>query len=1810
MTERFLQSAAWFWFLFRKDLHGYWLGKSIKLPAQPATSPAGDLLDCTNNFMKESHEAVGNLDIKIATANVLSLKAGSKKAEFDAWGPARQELLLQQFYDHKVQMFAMQETRIKKLWKCLDEKYIILKSAATARGHFGMAMCFSRTMPHGTVSYPDGSELKVFFTQQDLSIVAASPRYLIVRVKTAVLKCIALACHAPHSGASDEAREAYWDELREAIPQKYQDWDVVLMGDLNCRLGGEPSQAVGHFQAEDSNGKEHQCHDFLLAKGIQLPSTFAEFQAGEPGTWLHPNGWLRNDFVGIPQRWRPVVCKSWVEQDIDLALKKTDHCVATLALQLVFPIYHTRRKEVNRIHECDLEHLDGSFFWNLPQIEADWSMDVHTHAEVIQQNIYQSLLAFKKRRKKIKSSPRKTTLSEGTWDLVCQKKKARTYVTDLSSQQRTTLLAVCFCAWAGSDSNELQNFGKILADQDRVIAVGLSEFRRLGREVTRAVRRDDSNFYHSLSEEATLFLDPQQSKKFWQIIRRSLPQLQARRLGYSPHQLECLEEQWNPHFQSLEAGTDVDVAGLIQDCHNYQTSRKAPEVIRIGSLPTLAEVEDVFRDTKANKSTGLDPIPSGLFHNWAPSAATYYFDLVWKMFVWRSEPVSFKGGNLAVIPKKGDLSQAKNYRGILLLPSVPKRIHALIRKRIVAKLDGVRYSGQIGGFPKQQVMFGSQIIRSFTNVLAAHGHSTAVLFVDLAEAFHRLVRELITGIGIPHHVDFLLRHLEDDGLSTEGLRECLEQPNVLYQLDCDPLIQELAQDIHYHTWYKIGDRPITRTTRGTRPGSPLADIIFHCIMHDIHKDLAEWIADQRTFTNLCSAAGVQPLQVIWSDDLAIPWATEHPEDLHKEVANLLAFVKATFQRRGFKLNLAKNKTSVVATMQGPGAPHIRRRLYLAGNGGHAITFDDEPEQWLHYLPAYKHLGSYYTADRTLDFEVRCRIGTARSAFVSIAKQVLCNRRLPMTTRFRLFSSLIESKLYFGCGAWITPPAALLKKLRGAVVAMCRRIGGWHDYNDGRTQAQILSLAGIRDPRIVIAVERLRYAMRIFRDGPTNLFPLLEAEGAIVSHSWKSGFEADLTWLASVGAEPDEVPTTFDAVRDLCRSHPKQWIRLIKSGLKRYRLQEQTMQEAHMFHRQILRALNDAGAGWNVDPFAANQQDPLWKCACGRAFSTPQGLSSHRRKVHGIFSLEHGFLAGATCPSCHKYLWTTQRLQQHLAYVPRGSGINKCYHDLKERGYQTQYEPVGRPTQLRGLNRADCLDTFGPFLPMDTQQDDARNTYQTELDTLKEEHVERSRFNLGEPPATFLYSALGRVTQEWFEEYQRQGDPGSIHPPLDERWIDTLEDMALHNAEFAMGAFLHWGGHDFKEVTAQWEDGQAEAIAEEHFYQFASQLPRFEREARILTLERLIKGTHDSPEERKPHRPVRRGNANQQERQETREMIPSLFLSQTDWQHELRQLEWVNLMPESQVPSIRELRAKPHFLVVHLFSGRRRRGDVHHRLQDWADRRDCNITVLSLDTANSLWYGNLHHESTTWTKLIDLYSQGCIAATISGSPCETFSAARAQPPPPDMDGSIKWPRPLRSYVRLFGLDHLTFKEIRQLGCGTAFFLQTAVALTYQLIYGGYAISEHPAEPVDPGLPSIWRSAILQLLLKHPRVSLHRVAQWRCGASVRKPTGLLAIRLNGFARSMYSRTSPEAVLPTDIAIGKDTNGAFKTAAHKEYPEAFCGAIAGTIADHLEGDMRKGTIRVQEPGSDLEQWIREAVLATSQISARSFLPDYQGR
>lgn len=251
---------------------------------------------------------------------------------------------------------------------------------------------------------------------------------------------------------------------------------------------------------------------------------------------------------------------------------------------------------------------------------------------------------------------------------------------------------------------------------------------------------------------------------------------------------------------------------------------------------------------------------------------------------------------------------------------------------------------------------------------------------------------------------------------------------------------------------------------------------------------------------------------------------------------------------------------------------------------------------------------------------------------------------------------------------------------------------------------------------------------------------------------------------------------------------------------------------------------------------------------------------------------------------------------------------------------------------------------------------------------------------------------------------------------------------------------------------------------------------------------------------------------------------------------------------------------PVFLVVHLFSGRRRAGDFHCALKQLAEGRRWQVIILSLDTAVSLEYGNLMTGTASWETLQTLYLDGRVAATLCGPPCETFSEARFTEAP---DADTHWPRPLRSADRLFGLEGLTMKELKQCSVGSSFFLQCIWVLCIHIVYGGCYVAEHPALPFDVTRPSIWSSPIVQLLLQLPGLHLHHVAQYRWGAEAVKPTGLLTWATPFFPRDLYDKALDGAAKPTTVAIGTDEHGRFRTSRHKEYPGPVCTAIANTFA-----------------------------------------------
>ena len=1003
------------------------------------------------------------------------------------------------------------------------------------------------------------------------------------------------------------------------------------------------------------------------------------------------------------------------------------------------------------------------------------------------------------------------------------------------------------------------------------------------------------------------------------------------------------------------------------------------------------------------------------------------------------------------------------------------------------------------------------------------------------------------------------------------------------------------------------------TKRGTRPGSPLADCIFHVLMADILHQLQRWIDSQTEFQALLKELDISGGFVAWADDLAIPWATRTAAAMPEAIRNVLEFVVKLFQRYGFLLNMDKGKTSAVVSFRGVQAPMLRQQYQLCACPGDSFAIDGK-EFFLHYVPSYKHLGTILAANHSFEIEIRSRIGQAQAAFNQIAKPILCNKHIAEITRVRLFHTLVGSKLFLGLGAWITPSVRQLAKLRAALLRMLQRVLRFQKNEMLTVPADEVFRRGQQsDPRVRLAVDRLLYAQRLWEFGPAELQHLLHREQALCKESWIDGLQADLSWLANL--EQDKRPSIdvhdLSALFDFWQSGSPEWARRVKQGFRRHQRQEHMMQRMHRFHGQFVRTLQTCATLLGPDQASTEVGVANLACFCGRQFTTPQGLAAHQRRVHQIGALERHLIDGPTCPSCLKFFWCRQRLYQHLAYVSRRTGINACFQDLQRRGFYVLDEILpDKSTQPRGLHRTEALQALGPFLQPKDSRTNALLLAKQRLAAIEAELFQLVFPEDAEQQQALFWDRLTAVTHQWFQRFQDSGFDSSIITQLPDDWLDVAATADPAFGEWLEQVYIRWGDNCLADVIATFEDGEAELLVDNAYADFIYDFPRMRLMTEAAALRQKILRLEAEQGLTFPHRPPRFGPANHQERRKTALTIRSLFGQQTAWLAQIRAFKFDRHPDSVPIPaSVDSCTYLPCFLIVHLFSGRRRDTDIHAHLDALARHRGYRVQVLSLDTAVSVFYGNLQSEHSTWRHLATLYQAGRIAATICGSPCETFSAARHHAPD---DSHSRWPKPLRSALRFFGLDGLTTRELRQAEQGAEFFMQGLLVAAWTIQFGGVYLSEHPWKPEDPDKVSIWTSPWIELLLKLTNVRLHRVCQWRWGSSAVKPTGILAIKCPNFLRSAYQYQLPDVVKPSSVAIGRDVQtGSFRTAVLKEYPPAFSQALAGAVADCLESTTRHHRFAVgQTADPDAEAWLLAARAACAVIRTDApWLPDFQG-
>ena len=483
-------------------------------------------------------------------------------------------------------------------------------------------------------------------------------------------------------------------------------------------------------------------------------------------------------------------------------------------------------------------------------------------------------------------------------------------------------------------------------------------------------------------------------------------------------------------------------------------------------------------------------------------------------------------------------------------------------------------------------------------------------------------------------MDYILTQLSTP--SSAGISTWLKFPALLQRLGAPARLISVLRDVHFCTWMNIaGQSDYCRTRRGTRPGSPLADMIFHILMLDATLALESWLAEDGPYQQLLTTLGIEIGAVVWSDDLAVPYCCGDPGDLPAAMERILQKVYVIFQQRGFDLNLNKNKTSAVVSCGGTGAAKLRLRYNLSDPPGMDIMATPQsPALWLHFVPVYKHLGIMYSADSSWTAELNHRLGMANSAFIASKRSIFCNRTLPLKIRLNLYKALVTTRLFYGFGLWPAPSLKMLDKIQHLMGRHLKAMMFTTKAPDQAfpTDVEVFDKARFPLPRVRLALDRLLLAQALFANGPHFLRKMVQAEHAhSPDDSWISGLQADLSWAHSLS--PNFVPetwlTTLTPAFEYWEANSHPWKLGLRALLRVHLHQERMMHKIHRLHRNIFKVFRANDALVRPDPLqsmilsTASQQ---FECHCHRSFTTPRVCFERRCDLP---SVSQAFLEFAT-----------------------------------------------------------------------------------------------------------------------------------------------------------------------------------------------------------------------------------------------------------------------------------------------------------------------------------------------------------------------------------------------------------------------------------------------------------------------------------------------------------------------------------------------------------------------------------------------------
>ena len=1682
--------------------------------------------------------------MKLGTANVRTLKEGCS----DSGLSDKIELLSAQLKDKNYDVLAVQESRARLDRISTFGSITRLVSAAT-HGQGGVELWVNA---EGPLSQGPLGPLKA----THFHVQASSSTFLVANCDHPLLQCTFVIAYAPQGGRSQSEIDEWWSSFSQLLVPLVGK-EVVLMGDFNAHVGAVETLGIGSFGWATENQACGHFRSLIDDHALCVPSTFAHFHAGPTITFRSASGGSsRVDYIAVPHAWVSGIQSSFVDIEFDLLSGDYDHFVVALELEMsITPCSGVNRprrplydRQAARAHPDLLRRMIHS----IPPVA--WGVGLDQHWEVIEKHCS----AFLKRHFPLpKRHVRQEYFSPKTWDLLCHRKDVAIQVRDADTRISRWQLLRFFGLWraagkSASTPSEASSLALAHCYQERALLL----WSRAKLDVLfRASRKQDLvlyrthcalDFRHTVStgNPALMFqaLRPKRpvnrDKGFK--VSRPLPALDLSETNPFENTRRRYLRVWELHFASIESSRLADREEFMDFARSQQTLTLVPG-FSLAEVPCVLDFERAIRGLSWKKAPGFDGLGAECWQSDMEGCRRHIYALFLKATARRFLPIQFRGGFLIPLFKnRGSMSDPASFRGILLQNTCAKVFAKTWRTQLAAHLDRQAAPLQLGCRKGLGVMCAHLPLRLHLDSCMATGQSMAVIFIDVKAAYYSVVKELYNAHPPCNSEKFLAALFHRLRLPPEALADFVDyvgQTCLTEDAGINETLSAMIQCTLEKSWYQLPTSPdLYAPATGTRPGDPLADVLFGFAMADVLGEVYHYMAMHREVLQLPDD---YPFGTTWADDTCILLGGD-AVTLESRVGIAFSAIQEAFTKRGLVLSYGPHKTAVIIAFRGKDGKWCHKRLFSQETPCLKCCLEHSPPVDIQVYFNYKHLGSIVDASGSLMPEIKARAGKALHAVRPLVSSCLGSDKIPLARRRQILHSLGLSVLVHNVGTWRKLTVGEAEAWSAAIWKIyCCVIPRKHAETHPHISVEYAAYeAGYFLPEAVLHVNRLRLLGQMLRYPDESLVDIINDNWQKCGvTSWWVCVQEAILWLRDVSGggrhldelleittpaqllspRPSLATSITKAIRKACKlnlQYLRQWLDLTAA--------DETMTTTLQAH------------GWEIP-----QRQPLTTSragcpSCGKYFKDEAALATHRFKAHGLRVASRRFAPGSTCSACGKNFITRPRLVIHLQYSSR-----RCLPWLL-----TNMKPIDESLALQ-LDLADAAVTLeerrSGIRSAASRMPHHRGGYQS---------VPQVPLAPLEVRARPIIEGLAAPTEGQLDFLERWRSFDGCWPLDDRQWLLFAAELIEMVKSSPYGCYqsfsgratelldeVAWRQDDF-EVVMELQDRLASIL---HAYVPHRQPPREphrSREERLRDWEADLGAL-----------PVWMGlrDPSKRPRWDAPGSIDWPFRMarlEHKWQTELH--EW--RAPEGSVP--RQAFPTEVFYVV-LYSGHRREGDLASQvwMVDYGLRK---VWPLCLDLCLDPVGGDLLNPETLqfWRRqILDHRVVGFHASP----PCETYSEARYLPPPEGKDR----PRPLRNWAHPWGLPGLDPREVRQLTTGNALFFIAVLMMVWTVCSGGCGTLEHPAgrSPAE-GRFTVWYSAFLGRLGGHCECDQFTFNQGPLGQVSLKPTTFLLLRMPAFPRIIRSLSTFSG--PFRSLQGQE-NGQWATSQAKEFPPALCKAIA---------------------------------------------------